>query len=520
MPRKTRRGWPGREPGYSLDIGGRISPAYFRVSDNPDTDEQKSVGEQQSEYDAWVPRAGVTRGARYADDDRSASEFADREREDFARLRGAIDAGQHDEQVLWFWSTSRQTRGDIPLDLLARASAAHGVVWSVNGRVLNPANDEDLSYAEMNNMVDKMQPRAMRKDVLRAKKAAATAGRPAGVPIYGYTRVYQTDAAGQPVLVKGRPVIIGDEPAEPAAQVVREIFDRVEALETLSGIAVSLETRRVPTPRRPRKCTTCGEKMRKTDGWYCTRGHDQDLFQWHPSAVRFIAMNEGYLGHRIFQAASGSPQDRRRAVLPGVQAKWPPMVTEEQFWRVQNILADHGRARWRGESGGGNTIPGTGVRARKQYLLVPTARCDGCGGALGGHFEQGRDWYKCRVRGCTTIRADWLDGYAEDRLVSWLVLPEIRTRIWGHHDTGGGETVKAARGQLEKATGELEELYAAAEKGEAGSPVLVARTEKGIRGPHHRRRDGHPRRGENLTASWPCPGPTRRTNGSRSRRIT
>ena len=123
-------------------------------------------------------------------------------------------------------------------------------------------------------------------------------------------------------MVKGRPVMAGDEPVEPAASIVREIYDRLEASDTFMGIAIDLEARRVPCPRRPRKCTTCGEKMKKDDGWYCARGHaDQDMCQWHPSAVRFIAMNEGYTGRRIFQAASGSAEDRHAAILPGVEAK-------------------------------------------------------------------------------------------------------------------------------------------------------------------------------------------------------
>ena len=486
MARKIRRGWPGREPGYSLDIQGRICDSYLRESDSPDPGQRKSTRQQGDVWREWMPRAGAVPGRSYVDDDRSASPFATREREEFANLRADITAGRLDGHVLWFWTSSRQTRGDVPLDVIAAECVAHGIVWAVGGQVLNPANGKDITTAGLHNVMDKGFSYDLSDAVSRGKRDAALRGLPAAVPLYGYAREYEAGAHGQMVLAKGRPVIKGDVPCDldehgsavpgtPAA-VVREIFDRLEALDTMTGIAIDLETRRVPTPRRPRKCTTCGEKLKKDDGWYCTRGHDQDMCQWHPSAIRFIATNEGYLGRRIFQAESGSARDRRAAVLAGVEARWPPLVTERQFLAVQRILGDSGRARWRGTfmgAAGKNQHNGT------RYLLVPAARCGGCGGALGGHDEKGRSWYKCRVRGCSTIRADWLEAYAEDRLVSWLVLPEVQAGAWSR-DSDDAE-IEAAQIDLERENAALKELLELAREGKAGSAALAAATEEGIR---------------------------------------
>lgn len=480
-PRGGKRWWCGDEPGSTLNIRGRESVGYFRVSLNPDEQEQHSINEQETEYGQWTPRVGVIASVEnYADDDRSASGYATKLREDFAQLRNDIAAGKHDGKLLWFWSTSRQTRGDIPLDTLAAESVMHGIVWVFSSNVCNPANSDDMMVAGINYIMDKALSDRIKKDVRRAKKAGAHAGRPAGVVLYGYKRNYQTDSTGQPVLIKGRPRILGDQPNEldendiaiagTSAWVVRLIFDRLEHGDSIAGIRAWLDEHRIPTPHRPVSCTTCGEKtIVKGRAYGCPRGHEIDMCRWNSSTVRFIAMNPGYIGRRIFQADSWRPQDRRKAILDGVETMWPALITEEQFWTVQNVLAEAGRDRWRGGEPRGN--PGhLGIDG---YLLTKTARCANCGASMGGHFEKGQHWYKCGTRGCTTIRADWLDAYAEDRLVSWMVLPEVRTQIFGSREEDD-ERISGVRAKLAKMNGELEDTIRMGESGEM-PPVMAAR---------------------------------------------
>ena len=148
-----------------------------------------------------------------------------------------------------------------------------------------------------------------------------------------------------------------------------------------------------------------------------------------------------------------------------------------QFKAVQAVLGDAGRARWRSQP----FSTGHDRSARRDYLLSPAARCASCGGALGGHFEQGRDWYKCRVRGCVTIRADWLEAYAEDRLVSWLVLPEVQAEIRAGRSDAATEAAEAA---LERETQARDKLLALARAGKAGRP-------RAGRGDHGRDQGAH-----------------------------
>src|SRR5262249_52899527 len=159
-------------PGHAFkdsDLAGLPAAGYFRVSSNPDETEQKSVDDQEAEYLAWVQRTGVASGpaSRFKDDDRSASMFAKRQRENFENLQAALRAGctacgaghgTHKAsriKVVWFWATSRQTRGDINIYELAKVSADHGVLWCVGGQLLNPANEDDLLFLGIHHLMDR-----------------------------------------------------------------------------------------------------------------------------------------------------------------------------------------------------------------------------------------------------------------------------------------------------------------------------------------------------------------------------
>ena len=157
-------------------------------------------------------RAGVQSGDgdKYKDDDRSASRFAKKKRENFQRVCDAVEAERY--KIVWFWSTSRQTRGDVPLDELAAASVKAGVLWCINGQLLNPANDDDMLIAGINNLIDKQYSARISKD---SHGAAASRSRwprkaPHGPVIYeGTHRKYDPD-----VMVKGRHKFIRDVPGD------------------------------------------------------------------------------------------------------------------------------------------------------------------------------------------------------------------------------------------------------------------------------------------------------------------
>jgi site-specific DNA recombinase len=423
-----RRGWPGDEPGHTFkpeDLAGKPAALYCRVSKNRDETETKSVDDQQAEGTAWAGRLGVPADV-FPDDDRSASMFAHRQRENFAALREAIAAGRY--KIVWFWATSRQTRGDVPLDVLADESAKHGVLWCVNGQVLNPANGDDHLFLTIHYIMDRQYSYRISKDSKRGQKAVAYAGKPGGRVAYGYRRIHE--------VVKGKPRWIRDEPnvfdgngqaiKDSPAYVVREIYDRIAGGEPIGSIARSLEDRSIPTPQPPRR-------------------PGRSPCMWTPRAVKFIARNPVYIRQRIYQSESWRPADRLAAVLEGVTGQWPELVGEEKWWAVQNILSDPSRGTFR---------PRTG-----QTLLAGATRCGECGSTLHLHNDHARGivpYYVCAHRNHVGIRMDWLDAYVEDRIVTWLADPETYAYLRGRRKDDSA-VAEAARADAERLEHQIEE---------------------------------------------------------------
>ena len=441
----ARRGWPGMEPGHTFrdtDLAGKAGAGYFRVSSNPDETETKSVDDQETEYWPWVKRTGVISRDPddvFGDDDRSASMFATRQRENFERLLKAIEAGRY--QVVWFWSTSRQTRGDRNIYELAKVSADHGVLWCVNGQLLNPANEDNLLFLGIHHLMDRQYAWRISKDSRRGHKSIAYAGKPASAPAYGYRRVYDYS-----VMAKGKPKFVRDVPnvfdgngqaiKDSPAWIVREIYDRIAAGDSLYAIATSLEARGIPTPRKQRK-------------------HTDQPCRWTVGTVHFIATSPAYIGKRVYHAESGRAKDRHAAVLEDVETLWDPLVGEELWWAVQRRLGEPGR-RWPRREG--RTVP---------LLLAGVARCGKCGAPLLIHYDRaGTVYYQCGRGGHVIIRADWLDAYAEDRIVSWLADPQVHAYLWGQRENDTA-AASAARALAERLEHQIEECRARGEDPDA-----------------------------------------------------
>ena len=267
----------------------------------------------------------------FKDDDRSASMFAKQQRENFARLRAAIEAERY--KVVWFWSTSRQTRGDVNIYELAKVSADHGVLWCVNGQLLNPANEDDLLFLGIHHLMDRQYSWRISKDSRRGQKSNAYAGKPHGRIVYGYKRLYDFDVRDR----RGKPKFIRDVPdvfdgnGRPVdrspAYVVRQIFDWIEEGKPISWIARALEAREIRTPQPPRR-------------------EGRSPYLWTSHAVLYIARNPFYIGKRVYQAESWRVKDRQAAIIElpdGAGPQWDALIAEEKWWAVQRILSDPGR---------------------------------------------------------------------------------------------------------------------------------------------------------------------------------
>src|SRR6266567_721830 len=239
---------PRRPPAKRRDINDlsdlRVG-LYCRVSlDKGGT--EKSVDDQEAVGRQWVERAGAKLEERhvYRDADRSASRFATKQRENFNRLLGDIEAGELD--VVWFWELSRSQRR---LDVFARLRdlcREQSVLWVIRDRVYDPTNYADMMTLGMLSVIGENESEMTSLRVLRGKAASAARGRPGGRCPYGYRRVYDPNTRQlvrqEPDIWDGNGRAIEDSPA----WIVREIYDRYAAGEGTIAIMRDLNRRGIP----------------------------------------------------------------------------------------------------------------------------------------------------------------------------------------------------------------------------------------------------------------------------------
>jgi DNA invertase Pin-like site-specific DNA recombinase len=420
---------------------------YCRVSLDQDGTE-KSVNDQEIEGRAWVRQEGALLEERhvYRDSDRSASRFATKQRESFNRLLDDIDNGELD--AVWFWELSRQQRR---LDVFAKLRdlcRERGVMWVIRDRVYDPSSYADMMAAGVLSLVAENESELTSQRVQRGKHSSAHRGRPAGKVPYGYRRIWNPETGkwerDEPLLYDGNGHPVDDSPAA----VVREIYDRIAAGESLTKIRQDLNDRGIRSARG---------------------------YPWDNYKIRYIALSPTYLGHRVYRVDehyTSRSGDRSKAVLPGVEAQWPPLVDPETYWTVHRILTDPKRRTTR-------LGPRTG-----QHLLTALGRCAECGGkfvrrrAPANHKRTEHTWiYSCRDRNCVGISVVALDEYVEKVVVAWLSDPAVAADLTQNADNSAA--AKQARADAERSRSDLQQLHADVERGLV-SPTIATHAERGL----------------------------------------
>jgi site-specific DNA recombinase len=410
---------------------------YCRVSLDKD-EREKSVDDQEAIGREWVRQQGAILAGIYKER-RSASRFATKERGEFKRLLADIEAGALD--VVWFWEFSRSQRDlavFVPLRKLCRDL---GVILAVGSRPYDPNDYKDMLPLGILSIVGEIESEQTSERVQRGKQSSAHAGRPAGKVPYGYKRIWNKDTGAWerdvPNVFDGDGRLVEDSPA----YVVREIFERIAAGDSITGIRKDLNDRRVRT---------------------------QQGYAWDNSKVRYIAMSPTYIGQRIYQAEQHCEiraGDRSKAVLKGVRAGWPPLVDEATFWTVQRILTDPARRTTR-----------LGARTGK-YLLSSLALCAECDGKLiwkqapaDHRRSQFKDIYYCKDHACVGVPAVELDAYVERVIVKWLADPNTAADLAADGDSAAAAQ---ARADAARARVELGQLYADVKAGTVSATIAT-----------------------------------------------
>ncbi len=139
--------------------------------------------------------------------------------------------------------------------------------------------------------------------------------------------------------------------------------------------------------------TTAIAKMFNDEGIEAPRAKLHGKGGWQHSAVLVTAKNPAVVG--VYQpkiAVGGNRATRRPADGEPIEGYYPPVISREQFNRVQTLIA--GRSPKRGNSSG-NFV----------NLFVGLCRCNACGGTVGMHTASKHPkWKRSSVLQCVDSR--------------------------------------------------------------------------------------------------------------------
>ena len=354
------------------------------------------------------------------DSDRSASEWARREREGFAAVLDLVRRGQVNVVVMWESSrAARKMAGYLELrDALRKA----GVLLAYSGRIFDLRRGDDAFTTGLDALVAERDASAIRDRIVRTKRLDAARGHPAGMLPYGYKRHYHPVTRA----------LLSQYADEHQATVVLHLAERVLAGASLNSLARDLNARGEPTPKPPRRPDA-------------TRG-------WTANTIRQILLGPAVAGLRKHTV------DGRVILYP---AEWPAIVDEPTWRAIGLVFDDESRVIIRG--------------TKPKHLLSHVARCGICGVPL----RHCKNAYSCP--GCFGVYASAgpVDALVEATLVEYLSRPENLAQISQDEHADMSAEVSAAQEHVRVIEARLEGAAEAYRQGE-WSTGMLARVERGL----------------------------------------
>lgn len=403
---------------------------YLRVSRVKKGVRPKSTDEQNDENVPVADERGWDIVATYRDDDRSASRYATKAREDYLRLIGDLEAGNLDGVMLW--ETSRGSRTVDEWAHMLRLIEERGIfVWVTDEmRLYDPGRNYYDRHGLLGAALDaEKESHKTSRRILRDSAAIAVKGRPWGALPYGYERVYDPETRE---LVAQRP-----KPGE--AEVVKRIFEDLGKGVALSALARALNAEGVPPPSVGKRSDAAKE--------------------WRPAYVRAIALRETYRGKREHRVKG--PDGKRAKQGAITDAIWPKLVDDATFYAVKRTLTDPKRR--------------TSVKPGKaQHLLSLIAECAKCGGPMTARQTRGT-WapiYRCDSgSSCVSINKDLLDAYITD--LTFARLAALWETFTAGDDNATDAELLAARAEVASLQARLDEHYDEAAAGRLSAKALA-----------------------------------------------
>lgn len=349
----------------------------------------------------------------------SASRYALTERDEFPLLLEDLRAGTFGAEVLGLWETSRGTRQmeqSLPLiNALARAGVR---VWVHSlRRLLDPRRPHDRADLLSAAVRDELASAETSERVLRSVESEAMSGAPHGLAPFGYRHEYDPLTGD----------LIGRVIHEQHAGLVREVFTRTLAGESMKSIAGDFKGRGIMRPIR-----------KAADGSELPTG------PYTPQHLATWLRNPAYAGLRRHDVGGRG----RKAVGPNAklyEADWLPIIDRETWHRMEIILAHPNRTKIR---------PG-----RARHLLGGIAVCAVCGGTMVSAPGRGAvGVYRCGTAGHVTIPRDGVDALARELLATYIA--ERAYLAMDQGDTGSNEALQLAETAVKEAEAEIAKLKA------------------------------------------------------------
>ena len=377
-----------------------------------------SVSKQIERGRGFAARDGVQVVAEIRDDNKSASRGS-RERDGFTEVRSLIDRGRADLLILW--EVSRSSRDLEEFMGLVNACADNGLQIAVSGTRYDPTKVDDWLPLVLQGVMAEAEARRIKKRNIDSVETNALRGTPHGRIPYGFRRCYdsrtgvltgqtpyvRTDTEGNLVRTpQGElvPVLDDDGPKalSPEAQVLIDAAEELLAGKTLRQVCRDLNSRQIPTPRKPRRRTLADNPTGV-------------VTKWEPSTLRQLLLNPTIAGRRVHRGTDIG------------KASWEPIVAHGNWMRLRALLKDPARlsvAHPRGPA--------------PRHLLSGIARCGECHAHLKAATNLSRmpRAYACRNEGCmrVTVSADRVDERVEAVLFALFARPDFLATVAAAHD--------------------------------------------------------------------------------------
>lgn len=363
-------------PALTRQVPQLNAAIYLRISEDKSGDED-GVVRQEEDCVEHAHKRGWKIFKIYRENDVSAA--GHKERPQWEQL--IRDVGIGHIQVIIGWTFDRTLRTRRERLALIELGKKHGLIVSLaRGAEMDLSTSSGCTMADLFGALAQSEIDLKGERQSRANLQLAQRGKMGGAPrAFGFTK-------------NG----LKHDPVE--APLVRQLYDRFLAKESLRGLAAWLNSLDTKT----------------------TRGN-----VWRPEAVKTVLVNPRNAGLRAMRSVKNAQTGSREFFHdePLAYALWEPIVPEETWRTAIEWLKDPARpgygyysAKPERSGEGGNRI---------KYVLVNIARCGECGrGMISGRHHGGERSYRCSSNLHFNRQADPIEAYVLASLFHRLRQPD------------------------------------------------------------------------------------------------